>query len=191
MEGNRCSLDFSSGTVDACEFWRAKGSYTEELGENSKVCSVALTLEDKPQACPRSTFDVAVEKVEGEAHEALVCEGVRCPLRLGFPACEIAAMMRPTASSTKPAVEKAGYSTGKDATLPVATPEPKVAPEGFLSLYELRNPDIWKARGVDPACRETYLSEESFFETFGVSKADFAKMPKWKRDKAKMGQGLF
>ncbi|CAM9773741.1 unnamed protein product [Ectocarpus sp. 12 AP-2014] len=45
--------------------------------------------------------------------------------------------------------------------------------------------------GVDPSCREQYLGDEEFVEVFGMSKADFAKQPKWKQVSAKKAKELF
>ncbi|CAN0423941.1 unnamed protein product, partial [Ectocarpus sp. 12 AP-2014] len=44
---------------------------------------------------------------------------------------------------------------------------------------------------VDPSCREQYLGDEEFVEVFGMSKADFAKQPKWKQVSAKKAKELF
>ncbi|CAN0324032.1 unnamed protein product, partial [Laminaria digitata] len=45
--------------------------------------------------------------------------------------------------------------------------------------------------GVDPLCREQYLSEAEFKELFGMSKANFATQPKWKQVSAKKSKELF
>ncbi|CAN0502590.1 unnamed protein product [Discosporangium mesarthrocarpum] len=45
--------------------------------------------------------------------------------------------------------------------------------------------------GVDPSCREQYLSDEEFYEVFGMTKADFAAQPKWKQQSQKKSKGLF
>ncbi|CAM9687861.1 unnamed protein product, partial [Ectocarpus fasciculatus] len=44
---------------------------------------------------------------------------------------------------------------------------------------------------VDPSCREQYLDDKEFVEVFGMSKADFAKQPKWKQVSAKKAKELF
>jgi len=38
---------------------------------------------------------------------------------------------------------------------------------------------------VNPDERETYLSPDDFMKLFGMSKTDFAKLPKWKQIKLK------
>lgn len=45
--------------------------------------------------------------------------------------------------------------------------------------------------GVDLSCREQYLDDKEFVEIFGMSKADFAKQPKWKQVSAKKTKELF
>ena len=46
-------------------------------------------------------------------------------------------------------------------------------------------------QGVDGNARERYLSDEDFQETFGMNKAAFAALPKWKRDAKKKAHHLF
>ncbi|CAH1793788.1 unnamed protein product [Owenia fusiformis] len=45
--------------------------------------------------------------------------------------------------------------------------------------------------GVDPTCKEQYLSEEEFLEVFGMARADYEKMPKWKQINLKKSTKLF
>mmetsp|Transcript_21363 Transcript_21363/g.41872 ORF Transcript_21363/g.41872 Transcript_21363/m.41872 type:complete len:421 (-) Transcript_21363:65-1327(-) len=45
--------------------------------------------------------------------------------------------------------------------------------------------------GVDPASREMYLDDQEFYETFDMSKDEFADLPDWRRDKLKKEHGLF
>lgn len=45
--------------------------------------------------------------------------------------------------------------------------------------------------GVDPSCRELYLSDAEFAEVFGMAKAEFSKQPKWKQVAAKKEKELF
>jgi hypothetical protein len=56
--------------------------------------------------------------------------------------------------------------------------------------------DALKARAAETAgCDKTrlheYLSDADFMNTFGVSFADFAKLPGWKQEAAKKKHGLF
>jgi len=72
-----------------------------------------------------------------------------------------------------------------------AKPVPTEVPVGCLSLEDLRDINVWKEKGVDATTREQYLSDEAFAAVFGMSKADFAKLPKWKQDKVKKEHKLF
>ena len=45
--------------------------------------------------------------------------------------------------------------------------------------------------GVDPARKEQYLSTEAFEAEFGMPRAEFDKLPQWKRNAAKKKAGIF
>ncbi|CAK0892577.1 unnamed protein product, partial [Prorocentrum cordatum] len=60
-----------------------------------------------------------------------------------------------------------------------------------LSLQELRDPDVWRRRGVEASTREQLLPDREFEEHFGCSKAEFGRWPKWKQDRRKKELGLF
>merc|ERR1712061_20139 len=63
--------------------------------------------------------------------------------------------------------------------------------KGEDSLAQLTDAAVWRDLGIPATERETFLPESKFQELFGVSKADFAKLPKWKRDGQKKKHGLF
>lgn len=58
----------------------------------------------------------------------------------------------------------------------------------YYSLTDIRQR---KVHGVDKNNREQYLSPDDFEATFKMSKEDFSKQPKWKRDKMKQDLHLF
>lgn len=64
----------------------------------------------------------------------------------------------------------------------------------LLTLTELTNSDTMSStcrrHGIEPSRREEYLSDEEFQTVFGMTKVDFAKEQKWKRDRAKKAKGL-
>jgi hypothetical protein len=60
--------------------------------------------------------------------------------------------------------------------------------EKYHTIDDLR---LSKIPGLDNTRREKYLSPEDFQEYFKLTKEEFAKFPKWKRDKAKRKLGLF
>ena len=45
--------------------------------------------------------------------------------------------------------------------------------------------------GVDPSKREQYLSQDEFFDVFGMEKVVFNMLPGWKRKNLKRAKGLF
>jgi hypothetical protein len=62
--------------------------------------------------------------------------------------------------------------------------EPK---PGSFSYEELKG----NIETVDPARKEDYLSAAEFSTVIGLSRAEFAALPKWKRDSKKKQVGLF
>lgn len=58
----------------------------------------------------------------------------------------------------------------------------------YFSLTEIRQN---KVAGIDKNNREQYLSPQEFEEVFKVTKEEFSKMPKWKRDNMKRDLHLF
>ena len=47
------------------------------------------------------------------------------------------------------------------------------------------------AGNIDPASKELYLSDAEFQQVLGVSKSEFAKLPKWKQQAKKKEKSLF
>jgi len=101
---------------------------------------------------------------------------------------------------------KSIFKSGPKTVEPAAPPpeaakaaEPAKAPEIdevkpgdlVLPLASLTDAEAWKSKGVDPSRREMYLSDADFMETFGMSKAEFDKMPKWKQTVQKQEKKLF
>ncbi|CAE7864784.1 SLC22A6 [Symbiodinium sp. KB8] len=78
-------------------------------------------------------------------------------------------------------VASAGYA-GSDAPTPVADAETQEIPEGCFSLEQLTDKRVWEKLDVVSTERETYLPEPIFQKLFGMPKADFAKLPKWKKE---------
>ncbi len=60
-----------------------------------------------------------------------------------------------------------------------------------LPLEQLTKAPFYEAEGFEKGSREAYLSAADFQAALGMSKPDFYKMPKWKRDAAKKKVGLF
>jgi len=92
------------------------------------------------------------------------------------------------------------------AEAPVETPQPasKAEPEKAsesapiddsngptYTLDQLTDKRTWEKLDVKSTEREMYLADSVFQELFGMPKADFAKLPKWKKDGVKKKHGLF
>jgi hypothetical protein len=58
-------------------------------------------------------------------------------------------------------------------------------------FYPLADLQAKRVEGIDNTGREQYLSPEDFLATFSMTKEEFVKLPKWKRDKAKTSLKLF
>jgi hypothetical protein len=135
-----------------------------------------------PAASGPGPVDAANEQAEVEAS--------RVPTEA--PAAPIAA-----AAEVPTKAPEASIATPADVPTKAAEKAPEVAivaPSAAtftLTLAELNDSNIWKSRGVDPACREQYLSDDEFQKHFGVTKAAFEGQPKWKREKLKKEKGLF
>lgn len=56
----------------------------------------------------------------------------------------------------------------------------------YAQLLKLRLED-----GIDPTCREDYLSEEDFAKVLECTRDEFKKMPAWKQAQAKKKALLF
>eukprot|EP00929_Paragymnodinium_shiwhaense_P062404 TRINITY_DN3115_c0_g1_i1.p1 TRINITY_DN3115_c0_g1~~TRINITY_DN3115_c0_g1_i1.p1 ORF type:complete len:559 (+),score=147.34 TRINITY_DN3115_c0_g1_i1:64-1740(+) len=115
---------------------------------------------------------------------------------MGYSAVKVSPDAKPAAPAVATQPPPAPAAAAAAAAAPVAAEAAPVAtatPGGdcVLTLEELKNGDVWKARGVDPSRREEYLADDVFADLFKMSKADFAKLPKWKRDQAKKPLGLY
>ena len=80
--------------------------------------------------------------------------------------------------------EKQSENLEESTSYPVDTPSISVQ---YYTLEELKA----GVPGVDYAMREHYLSDDVFFELFGMKKDQFLQMQTWKRVAAKKGIGLF
>ena len=88
-----------------------------------------------------------------------------------------------------------GASKAAASTPPVASstsdgpePTPKNWDGKYYTLVDIRQRRV---PNVDLHNRELYLSPEEFYKTFKMSKVEFQKQPKWKRDKLKSAIHIF
>lgn len=90
------------------------------------------------------------------------------------------------------AAEKAKKLATQTKSAPAAAPSPVkafVSPISKTYPYEALKDGI--PDGVDPSRKEEYLDATTFSSFFGMDKASFAALPKWKRDSQKKSKGLF
>lgn len=77
---------------------------------------------------------------------------------------------------------------------PVAPPAAPVASSYAAPVagsYTLEQLQAGTPSGVDPAHKEDYLDDKTFAATFGMNRATFSGLAKWKRDGAKKKASLF
>lgn len=117
--------------------------------------------------------------------EALAAEKVKKTASPAKPAVALKPTPKPAAGAAPapvPLVETA-------AVLPPAAPTVTyTVTAGAFSWEQLKHA---LPEGVDPAQKEEYLSDAEFAQVFGMDKAAFRAMPKWKRDQNKKNKGLF
>ena len=56
-----------------------------------------------------------------------------------------------------------------------------------FSLAQLSDPSVWRNLPVNKKHREFYLSATAFMRVFNLSREDFLKLPKWRRQQKKKG----
>jgi len=126
-----------------------------------------------PEAVPRNPIEVSPS--EGAPTKVM---------------CGEAGIVERTKVDTKPDDVKEVSEVPAAAPM-VPAPAEVPVPPGCFSLEDLKDESVWRAKGVDAGNREEYLSEDTFKAVFGMGKADFAKLAKWKRDSKKKEHGLF
>jgi len=102
----------------------------------------------------------------------------------------------PAVEEQKPAWAKADTSAADEPPAPAPSPAPKPAAAAAASASSLKGKfsyDDLKAGlpdGVDHTSKELYLDDATFVEVFKMQPAEFAALPKWKRDTQKKAVGL-
>mmetsp|Transcript_4360 Transcript_4360/g.8724 ORF Transcript_4360/g.8724 Transcript_4360/m.8724 type:complete len:454 (-) Transcript_4360:43-1404(-) len=120
-----------------------------------------------------------------------------------------AALAAPNKEPAAPAMETAAQEVkgvAAPAEAPVAQPQSANAAKGetatesaaadasgspVFTLEQLTDKRIFSKLDVKSTEREMYLADSVFQELFSMPKADFAKLPKWKKDGEKKKHGLF
>lgn len=75
------------------------------------------------------------------------------------------------------------WSAAESASSPYKTPSER--------KYTVQDIVRKRVSGLNPACREAYLSDDEFARVLGVSRADFAALRPWKQRELKIRAGLF
>jgi paxillin len=197
-------FDWTSKNKINTSSWHVEGAFEEKAnGEwgSSRVC-VGLQIKVNMSTGGPFTSGSVVEmdvKREASGEYSIVYQGVSLPFQSGevvkpppvkeyvIPAATGAGSVEALNKQVNAEAAKEGKA---DAVAEVAIVSAKEA-TFTLTLAELKDASVWKARGVDPACREQYLSTDEFAEHFKVTKGVFEAMPKWKKDKLKKEKGLF
>jgi hypothetical protein len=99
------------------------------------------------------------------------------------------------ASAPAPAPAESAPAASAPAPAPAEsapTAQDSGASGSFYTLEQLTDKHIWeKLADVIASERETFLADDVFAQLFGMSKADFSKLPKWKKDNFKKKHNLF
>jgi DNA-binding transcriptional regulator YiaG len=90
--------------------------------------------------------------------------------------------------ATKPSATTAAQPSAAPAIEPAVISEPDAM--GSVPYAVLKDSTLRPA-GINPIRKEQYLSDDEFVTVFGVSKADFSRLPEWKRAEHKKRHGLF
>lgn len=177
--------------------WIGKGADKVEIRNAMPTAMNYLKLNDMPTTTPIHMFKEGSNiknKVWNDVFKAGPSN--RRDSNMGAtPGLEAiqASVAAAAASAAKPA---GGYAAASVPT-PAHTPAPASAaaaappPGTTMSLEDLQNADVWKAKGVPATHREDLLSDADFQKAFGMKKDDFAKMAQWKKDTAKKKVHLF
>jgi len=171
-EGIRCAktqmLDADlqrGGSEGIPEFDPKAPSPTQSSPARKASAAAASPSPDKPAAAPRAAEPSSAAKA---------------PAAAAAPKAAPAAAPSPAEAAPAPAPAPAAEK-----------PAAAAAPGQTLTLEQLKDPEACRAHGIDPAAKEANLSDADFVAVFGTSKEDFAKLPKWKRDRQKKEVGLF
>lgn len=58
-------------------------------------------------------------------------------------------------------------------------------------MEQLTDKRVWEKLDIEASERQRYLPEAVFTQLFGMSKAEFGRLPKWKKDNLKKTHNLF
>jgi len=180
LEDDQLWLDFESRSKIDSSKWHCEGPY-EETSDTKIQYTVKSTPwgGGGPAAKTELSFDIDIKA------GTITHDGQKCAFQADITSVDMA-----NVSQAKPEPKAPPKVETKVATKPAATTAAMPAGEA-LTLDQLKDEQVCKAKGVDPAVKETYLSDADFQELFKMPKAEFAALPKWRQETAKKKHGLF
>lgn len=177
-------------------YQRTKLEWKEAAPDKAEVKMRSMSMAELKAAAADMGFDPAgcieradIETVLRRAGGVKVAPPVM-PAKVTSPSVAADPVGEPVApAAAGDASADAGKPTVEAAAVAAAA---VVVEEGCYTLEQLTDKRTWeKLEGLKTTDRETYLPETVFVELFKMSKAEFAKVPKWKRDGEKKKHGLF
>jgi len=181
-------------TSDEMFLWVGNGSSTAEGRSCYRLAMDYLKVNNRPMSTPIHLFKEG-QTIRNERWLAAFAE--ICDAELYEPA----SVETPVAENVK--ATDASSSISGSATLEPgpdeafvgdSTDEYASGTEVFYSYADLSDPRIWRCKpdiADQPDEREHFLAPDIFEEVFGMSKEDFAKLPKWKQMQQKKDTLLF
>jgi len=179
--------------------WYEEAAYGRSETAIAEASAEAASLPSRQAAAAHSAFAAAKESADVAAFEkaaslpslqASAAESAMAAAKEKAAAdAAAAATAASKAAEDKAAAEAATAAKAAESAAPAAVPQASAGE--FLTLEELKDASVWKARDVPPHEREQSLSDVEFQSVFGMSKDEFNKLAKFKRDKLKKENGLF
>ena len=135
-----------------------------------------------PALMRQNSLAEAAAKVVAEKEAAAAAASAKAAAAVAALELQRKEKAQPVAEAADAAPASAPAPVGRaSVTVP---PGSKIVP--LAQLKELREDS-----GLDLTAKETYLSDAEFAQALGCSKADFAKLPKWKQGDAKKKAGIY
>jgi hypothetical protein len=164
--------------VEECNLTARKQAYQTKLQEFTQKGKEHLPPDDlplSPSKSPQKAYKSVMEQNAAKSE-------LSTPTLFAYDPVKDANEQVKQAAANK----QATTSSSSGATNPLT---PKDWDGTTYTLVDLRQRNVPK--DIDWKNREQYLSDDDFVKAFGLTKSEFAKQPKWKRDKLKQSLYLF
>ena len=175
LNGGNCALDGSEFYCKPCLTKKraAPQQVKQQMGAN-------------PQAVPDPVAPAAAAPAPAAAAPAPAAASAASEASANEKAtAALAAIKARQAAEADAAAAAAAAASSAPATPQYADPSSTTYPYALLRDKTKRPAD------VDPAKREAYLSDSEFLDLFKLSKADFGKLPEWRKKALKTPLMLF